>query len=66
MRENDFTVRGRQSSENFPIVIGDVSAYFYVILGLPVSTDSHLERKKLLRKSFVMEKVEISPAFIFV
>lgn len=59
---NDFVARESPSRTNFFIAIGDFGAYIYVTLESHTNVDYHREQKKLLRRAFVTEKVEIVPS----
>lgn len=59
-------LKREQSPGYFFIATFVVRACLYVTSGLHICTDYHRERKKPLRRSFIMKKIEIPPSVLLV
>lgn len=63
---NDFAVIDGESAGNVFIATGEVSAHLYATPGSNIYVHYSTARKRLLKKVFVMEKVESEQTSVFV
>lgn len=61
---SDFFVRDKESEDYFDIVTGEVNAHLYLTPGMRLFVRYSGARKKLLRKTFVVEEVETPPTVV--
>lgn len=65
-RYGDLVIKDERSPEYFLTVTGEVSAHFYVTLGLHLFVHYGVARMKLLRETFVVKEAKNAPISAFV